>query len=86
MRTTLTLDDDVASRLKALAQQRRSSFKEVVNGVLRRGLAAQDLPRGDQAPFSVATFRSALRPGVDALRLNQLADQLEIDRLSDSSP
>lgn len=36
MRTTLTLDDDVAARLKRLSRGGR--FKDLVNEVLRRGL------------------------------------------------
>ena len=36
MRTTLTVDDDVAARLKRLSRGGR--FKDVVNQVLRRGL------------------------------------------------
>ena len=36
MRTTLTLDDDVAARLKQL--EGFSSFKEAVNAALRAGL------------------------------------------------
>ena len=36
MRTTITLDDDVAARLKRLSRGGR--FKDVVNQVLRRGL------------------------------------------------
>lgn len=40
MRTTLTLDDDVAVRLKAAAKDR--PFRVVVNEALRAGLAALD--------------------------------------------
>lgn len=40
MRTTLTLDDDVAARLKQL--DGFSSFKEAVNATLRAGLAQLD--------------------------------------------
>jgi Ribbon-helix-helix protein, copG family len=38
MRTTLTIDDDVAAALERLRKRRDTSFKEVVNDVLRRGL------------------------------------------------
>jgi hypothetical protein len=38
MRTTLTLDDDVAMLLKRQAQESGKSFKEVVNRALRSGL------------------------------------------------
>jgi len=38
MRTTLTLDDDVAADIERLRRERDLSLKEVVNDVLRRGL------------------------------------------------
>ncbi len=38
MRTTLTLDDDVAALLNRIIKMRQSSLKEVVNEGLRRGL------------------------------------------------
>jgi hypothetical protein len=39
MRTTLTLDDDVAIELERLRRLRGGGLKEVVNDVLRRGLS-----------------------------------------------
>ena len=39
MRTTLTLDDDVAIQLKRLCAERDERFKTVVNRALRAGLA-----------------------------------------------
>lgn len=38
MRTTLTLDDDVAAVLSRLRRERRSGLKDLVNEVLREGL------------------------------------------------
>jgi hypothetical protein len=76
MRTTLTLDDDVAVKLRELAHRRRISFKEVVNSVLRRGLAAQENRAEPRRPFHVEVLRSPFRPGVDPLKLNQLSDDL----------
>ena len=38
MRTTLTLDDDVAARLKAEARRTGKPFKQLVNECLRRRL------------------------------------------------
>jgi hypothetical protein len=40
MRTTITLDDDVAAALRRAAEERRVSWKTVTNEVLRAGLAA----------------------------------------------
>ena len=40
MRTTLSLDDDVAQLAKRLAEQRRLSFSDAVNFLIQRGLRA----------------------------------------------
>ncbi|HLH23543.1 MAG TPA: antitoxin [Chloroflexota bacterium] len=45
MRTTLTLDDDVAAALRRIQDTRGLTFKEAVNAALRRGLAELDAPR-----------------------------------------
>ncbi len=44
MRTTLTLDDDVAAQLERLRAQRGRSFKQLVNDALRAGLLVLDAP------------------------------------------
>jgi hypothetical protein len=78
MRTTLTLDEDVADFLKAQSRLHDKSFKQVVNEVLRRGMVPAS--RESRPPrFQVVPNRSGLVPGVDPLRLNQLADQLEVE-------
>ena len=84
MRTTLTLDDDVAAKLRSLAHRQKTSFKEVVNSVLRRGLVAQESRSKSSHPFRVETFRSAFRPGVDPLKLNQQSDELEARRFAET--
>ncbi|CAN5179387.1 hypothetical protein BH20VER2_BH20VER2_18070 [soil metagenome] len=50
MRTTLTIDPDVAAGLERLRKAERLSFKEAVNNVLRRGLQAGARPAPTQ-PF-----------------------------------
>ena len=40
LRTTLTLDEDVAAKLREETRRRNTSFKETVNACLRRGLEA----------------------------------------------
>ena len=42
MRTTMTLDEDVAARLARVAKKRRQPLKVVVNAALRAGLAELD--------------------------------------------
>jgi hypothetical protein len=83
VRTTIRLDDDVATKLRELAHRRRVSFREMANLVLRRGLAAQESRAESGRPFEVQVFRSPFRPGVDVLRLNQLSDELEARRFGD---
>jgi len=68
MRTTVTLDPDVAAELKELARQRGVSFKEVLNSTVRAGLTAGSTTRAYRLP----TARLGLRPGSSldgALRL-----------------
>jgi hypothetical protein len=51
MRTTLTLDDDVAVALERLRKKREASFKDVVNEVLRHGLRAMSAGPKRSKPF-----------------------------------
>jgi hypothetical protein len=44
VRTTLTLDDDVASLLNKEARKSGESFKQIVNRFLRLGLTASKQP------------------------------------------
>ena len=75
MRTTLTLDDDVADFLREQAQLQNKPFKQMVNDTLRRGMSPA--VREDRPVFRVTPLRGGFRPGVDPLRLNQLNDELE---------
>jgi len=81
MRTTLTLDDDLATRLKELARESGRSFKEVTNEIVRRGLSTGDKPEERSAPFRVVPKACGFKPGIDPLKLNQTYDELEIERL-----
>ena len=56
MRTTLTLDDDVAALLKRVAAKADGSFKELVNTALRRGLATLMAPPAHRPPFRTTGF------------------------------
>ena len=56
MRTTLTLDRDVAARLNQVARRRNVPLKAVVNEALRAGLAAMDTPARRRKPFRTTGF------------------------------
>ena len=76
MRTTLTLDPDVAKLVDDEVHRTRRRFKTVVNDALRRGLAGT--PQGRSRPrFRVEPHRSALRPGFDLPGFNKLVDELD---------
>jgi len=47
VRTTLTIDDDVASILERETRRKGLTFKDVVNATLRRGLRGYTLHRTD---------------------------------------
>jgi hypothetical protein len=54
VRTTPTLDDDVAARLQDEARRTGQPFKQAVNECLRRGLLP-DRRRSARPPFRVGT-------------------------------
>jgi hypothetical protein len=56
VRTTLTLDKDVAALLARLARTRRQSMKSLVNAALRAGLGALDRPVPPSAAFRTKGF------------------------------
>lgn len=56
MRTTLTLEKDVAARLRQLARRQGRPLKVVVNEALRAGLAAVERPASRPAPFRTTGF------------------------------
>lgn len=75
MRTTLTLEDAVAERIRQEAATGRRSFKQIINEALRKGLEID--PPTPRIPFRVEPHSSAFRSGIDPARLNQLVDELE---------
>jgi BrnA antitoxin of type II toxin-antitoxin system len=76
MRTTLTLDADVAERLRQEVRRTGKGLKTVVNEALRRGLGGGGKP-ARRPRFEVRPHAFGVRPGVDLDRVNQLVDELE---------
>ena len=76
MRTTLTIDDDIAVLLEQ--EQRRSgdSLKRTVNTLLRRGLTVED-NNAQRAPFVVTPLFMGLRPGQNYDNIEALLEELE---------
>jgi hypothetical protein len=51
MRTTLTLDDDVAALLRQVQKKHKGNLKGVVNEALRAGLTQMVTPRRCSIPY-----------------------------------
>jgi len=74
MRTTLTLDEDVAAKLKAEVRRSGRSFRDIVNETLRQGFSTRRAA-ARQTLFKVrARDLGCLLPG---LALDSVADLLE---------
>jgi hypothetical protein len=84
MRTTLTLDDDLAGLLKQRAQELGVPFKEAVNRTIRAGLGDAASAGRPPAP-KIAPHSFGFRPGVDLDKLGQLADELEAEAFADKA-
>jgi hypothetical protein len=82
MRTTLTLDDDVARLIEEAVHRERRPMKQIVNDALRRALA----PRvARQEPYRLTPHESAVRPGFDPSGFNRLVDELEDEAILDDA-
>jgi KaiC/GvpD/RAD55 family RecA-like ATPase len=82
MRTTLTLDPDVARLLEDAVHRERRPMKQVVNDALRRALTA---PSPRREPYRLEVHESELRPGLDLTGFNRLADELEDEAIIEVS-
>ena len=76
MRTTLTLEPDVAARLKQEIRRSDESLKALVNEALRLGLGLSGKPVRPPR-FEVRPHAFGFKPGVDLDRMNQLVDELD---------
>lgn len=72
MRTTLTIEEDVAAALERLRQQRGDSHKSLVNEALRLGLQRLEDERPRRTPFVQETL------SVGGVRLENLDDIGEV--------
>ena len=78
MRTTLTIDDDLAGILQRKARELDKPFKELVNTALRKGLAENLTEKQHKVVVRPHDFGS-LKAGLDMDRMNQLVDELEVE-------
>jgi hypothetical protein len=83
MRTTLSLDPDVAAMLKKAVAAGKKSFKDVVNGALRVGLAAIDQPAKPKKRFVQRSASYGPVPSPQEIKDTLLKEDME--RFSASS-
>ena len=76
MRTTLTLDKDVAAQVKEAQARLQKPFKQIVNDALRAGLAQVHKPRKAK-PYDYTPHAMGLRAGVDLNNIGELLAQVE---------
>ena len=84
MRTTLTIDDDLAGLLKQRARELGVPFKEAVNRTIRAGLGEAAKTRRGPVPKTIP-HSFGFRPGIDPDKLGQLADELEAESYAASA-
>jgi hypothetical protein len=75
VRTTLSLDDDVARLLEKESRRSGTSFKQIVNHFLRLGLMAAKQPM--RKPFIVNPRKLGLPPSATYDNIEQLLENLE---------
>jgi hypothetical protein len=80
MRTTLTLDDDVAMLLKKFSEESGLTFRQAVNQSIRRGLIPQALGES----ITIPQPRSMGRPTVDLTQALSLIESLDDEKISRS--
>jgi hypothetical protein len=77
MRTTLTLDDDVAAKLKTESQRAGRPFREIANETLRRGLESRRATAQPRAFKVTARDLGNLKPGLSLDNVAELIEHVE---------
>jgi hypothetical protein len=76
VRTTLTIDDDIAVLLEQEVKRSGDTFKGTVNRLLRLGLTCGN-GRSDRKPFVVEPLFSGVRAGQNYDNIEALLEELE---------
>jgi hypothetical protein len=80
VRTTLTLEPDVARKLKRRMASRKPTLKDVVNQALCAGLDIE--PDRRRVTFRVEPHPLGFKRGVDLDKLGQMTDELEAEEFA----
>lgn len=80
MRTTLTLDDDVAAALERRRSDRGTPLRDEVNKLLRAGLAAAGRQQAEPTDYVLPTFDPGPPLITDHRELARLLDDEDVER------
>lgn len=80
VRTTVTLDEDVAAKLRSEARRTGKPFKQALNDALRRGLLENKRGSVHRAFRVKARDLGRVRPGISLDDIGGLLDRLEGER------
>ena len=75
MRTTLTLDQDVAQRVKSVTRHSGRPLKQVINEALRVGL--DQLAESRSKPYRTKARNMGLREGIQLDNVQELLSQID---------
>ena len=76
MRTTISIDDDVLERARAIAARLHTPFKAVVNEALRAGLDTIEKP-AKRRPYKTRPHKMGLQSGRNIDNIQELLAQIE---------
>ena len=76
MRTTITIDDDVASKLVPLLEKSRGKPKKVINDLLRRALGIKTTKK-----VQLKAYDLGVMPGIDQTSFNKISEELAVAKL-----
>lgn len=77
MRTTITLDDDVAERIRSFMRETGVGFKDALNTVLRLGFETRRTRRKATPYNAPAFYLGKTMPGIDIDRIAETLEFLE---------
>jgi hypothetical protein len=83
MRTTLSVDDDLAELLKRRARELGITFSEAVNRTIRAGIG--EASPSDAIPHRTVSYSFGFRPAIDIDKLGQLTDELEAEAFAEKN-
>lgn len=76
MRTTLSIDDDLAVYVKKQVRKTGEPLKAVVNRYIRLGIMSDLLPEKSE-PFEIKPFPLGLKPGLSYDSISELIEETE---------